>query len=101
MTLHLVPEADNELMDIASWYERQQRGLGREFLALALDGFAEIEKTPSRFPRLDTDIPLHLRRYRLQRFPHGIIYEIRKQDIRVLAIAHPSRDPNYWVSRLD
>jgi hypothetical protein len=30
-----------------------------------------------------------------------IIYEIRENDLRVLAIAHPSRQPAYWSSRLD
>jgi len=101
MKLHVIPEADTELTDIARWYEQKQRGLGRDFLAQVLDAYAAIEQTPTRFPRLDTDIPLHLRRYRLHRFPHGIIYEVRQDDIRVLAIAHPSRDPNYWISRLD
>ena len=53
------------------------------------------------------DFPRHplaegIRRYRLSRFPYGLIYTINNDDILVLAVAHLHRlRPDYWRDRLN
>ena len=36
----------------------------------------------------------------LRRFPYIIIYAIEPNQVRILAVAHQSRRPSYWVDRL-
>lgn len=40
------------------------------------------------------------RRVRVEKFPHYLIfYERAEFDIRIVAVAHPSRRPGYWRRR--
>jgi plasmid stabilization system protein ParE len=40
------------------------------------------------------------RRVRVERFPHSLVfYERAELDIRIVAVAHPSRRPGYWRRR--
>jgi toxin ParE2 len=55
-----------------------------------------IVRYPDAWQPLGEDI----RRYRLSRFPYGVIYAIESGDIVVLAIAHLHRKPDYWRDRL-
>jgi toxin ParE2 len=41
-----------------------------------------------------------VRRFRLGRFPYGLIYVVEADEIVVLAVAHLHRKPNYWRLRL-
>lgn len=35
----------------------------------------------------------------LHRFPYSLVYRVRHDEIRVIAIAHHSRRPGYWTDR--
>ena len=39
------------------------------------------------------------RRYILRRFPYGIIYQVTTDELRVIAVAHHRRRPDYWAGR--
>lgn len=40
------------------------------------------------------------RRVRVEKFPHSLVYyERADNDIRIVAVAHPSRRPGYWRRR--
>jgi hypothetical protein len=40
------------------------------------------------------------RRYRLRRFPYGLVYVETGSDIIILAVMHLHRRPGYWNERL-
>ncbi|MGH7199704.1 MAG: type II toxin-antitoxin system RelE/ParE family toxin [Planctomycetaceae bacterium] len=40
-----------------------------------------------------------MRRQSLERFPYRVIFEVRQDEVRILAIFHHSRQPGYWRSR--
>jgi len=40
------------------------------------------------------------RQSQTRRFPYGIIYQIRKQEILVVAVANLHRKPDYWKDRI-
>ena len=87
--------ADLELIDAAAYYELESPGLGFSFLAeaeLCLEG---ILKNPVAGVVLRGEI----RRRLLRRFPYGLLYKIRPQEIRVLAVMNLKRRPWYWVGR--
>jgi plasmid stabilization system protein ParE len=61
----------------------------------------EIERSPRRFSRLETnDTEREIRRAILWRFHYLVIYEIVGDSPSVLAVAHASREPDSWRSRL-
>jgi toxin ParE1/3/4 len=36
----------------------------------------------------------------LPRFPYAVVFLVRVEELRVLAIAHAKRRPGYWLSRV-
>jgi plasmid stabilization system protein ParE len=74
--------------------------LARRLRKLVEDAFRQIEQHPRRFAKLET-IPFEgeIRRFLLRKFPYLVIYEIHPDLVEVLAVAHASRMPDYWVDR--
>ncbi|MFI5381818.1 MAG: type II toxin-antitoxin system RelE/ParE family toxin [Tepidisphaerales bacterium] len=101
MKLRIDPDAGQEATDAADWYDQKKPGLGGDFLDELAAAKQVIAEHPARWPRYP-DAPLHrqIHRYRLDRFPYHIVYEIRNDEILVVAIAHVARKPGYWSRRL-
>jgi len=90
-------EATDELDEAVAWYNSQQAGLGLAFFGsvqLVLDsiianpksGFCKGKKSYRFCPT--------------ERFPY-VVYWLEVNDaIRILAIAHAKRRPNYWRHRI-
>lgn len=97
MTRRLVlrPQAEIEIAEAAEWYETRGRGLSTEFLRVVDAGIAAIRRHPLHYPRIQGEI----RRAPLRRFPYGIIYKVREEEILVLACFHARRDPKSWQER--
>ena len=98
--LRILREAESEIDEAAEWYEDKQQGLGHEFLDALEHAIHAIEDRPDSLPRMET---LHsvrdVRRCLLPRFPFNIVFEIRENELLVLAVAHVRRRPNYWRRR--
>ena len=45
-------------------------------------------------------IDLEVRRALLPRFPYALVFLELQTEIRVLAVAHAKRHPDYWLNRL-
>jgi len=56
---------------------------------------------PNSFARLiDTAPELGLRRALLPHFPFGIVFLQTAEEIRIVAVAHAKRQPEYWLHRV-
>ena len=100
LPVRLLDLAKRESHAAARWYERRQTGLGRRFLQVLHDTLLSIEQRPTSYPHLETvpqDLPIH--RAVAKKFPYLVIYEMRPEEILVLAVAHAKRRPNYWTRR--
>ena len=89
------PEAELELNQAIDYYEECQAGLGLEFAD-------EVYKTVQRilvFPNAWQSMGEGNRRCLTNRFPFGVIYYKREQEVIVLAVMQLNRKPNYWKSR--
>ncbi len=64
-----------------------------EAISRAID---RVSQSPGRWPRHLYDT----RRYVLHKFPYSIIYIEILGGVKVIAIAHASRRPGYWKSRI-
>jgi plasmid stabilization system protein ParE len=99
--LRIDAAASDEARAAALWYDDQRAGLGGEFLATLDAAIKRIGEDPQTGSRLETlpDAP-NVRRLQLRRFPFLIVYEIAGDEVRIVAIAHSRRRPNYWKGRL-
>jgi hypothetical protein len=87
--------ADTELDEVVAYYNHEKPGLGEEFNAQVEYGIQEVVEHPHRWPI----IARNTRRYRLKRFPYGLVYKIRRNRILFLAVMHLKRRPGYWKER--
>lgn len=89
------PEADRELSDGAVYYAQE----GNPDLGFAF--VAEFERALNLLcvqPQLGASWRGR-RRFPLRRFPYSIIYYIKGDELRVIALAHHRRRPGYWAGR--
>lgn len=96
MILSVSPEADRELSDSATFYAQE----ANTELGLAL--ILEYERTLALLcanPQLGAPWRNGRRRFPLRKFPYSIIYYIRGEELRVIALAHHRRRPSYWSGR--
>jgi plasmid stabilization system protein ParE len=100
MRLSFSAGASHDLSEAWAWYNRQQPGLGAEFLSAVEPLLESIENRPLQFPKLETESARHLRYALVRRFPYRIIFEVGSDEtLVVLAVAHTSRRPDYWSDR--
>ena len=98
MNYSLHPEASEDLRDAASFYHEQAgTSLPQSFLG-------EFEQSINRLlqqPALGAPWRGRgRRRYLMKHFPYSLVYTVSDDEIRILAVAHHSRRPGYWASRM-
>jgi plasmid stabilization system protein ParE len=89
------PDAESEMIHAAAYYETQQPGLGRRFLASVQDAVNRILLNPHLFPFVELDV----RRCLTKTFPFGVLFRERPGRIVIMAVMHMHRDPDYWKKR--
>jgi plasmid stabilization system protein ParE len=95
VTIRFVDEAQHEFFDAISHYEEARAGFGQRFKNEVDRSILWIADHPELY-RQRTRL---YRRINLRVFPYYIPYVVRAQTLWVLAIAHASRKPLYWISR--
>ncbi len=95
MTIRFVDEVQREFLDAISEYEEARGGLGERFKDEVDRCVLWIADHPELYPLR----PGSYRRINLRVFPYYIPYIVREQTLWILAIAHASRRPLYWISR--
>lgn len=89
------PLAESELSDAAKFYESRTAGLGLSFLSAIELAIEQIRGNPEASPVVRGS----LRRKTLARFPYSLIYETASGAVRILAVMHQKRRPEYWKRR--
>lgn len=87
--------AERELIDAAQYYEQEQTGLGQAFIGEIRRCTAAIGEHPLAGPL----VLGHIRRRLCRRFPYALLYTMRGDELRILAIMNLRRRPGYWVGR--
>lgn len=90
------PEAERELVEGAQHYKRKVNA------RLAAAFITEYERVVAQlllYPLFGSIWRTPLRHYPLRRFPYSVIYHVSDNVIRIVAVAHQSRRPEYWVGR--
>lgn len=96
MNYEFHPEAEQELLEAAYRYESEISGLGHNFGDEVHRVVQLLVSSPALGSRVDDD----LRHFVLRRFPFSVVYAVLPDVIYVVAVAHGSRQPGYWISRV-
>ncbi|AXS81607.1 MULTISPECIES: type II toxin-antitoxin system RelE/ParE family toxin [Marinobacter] len=99
-TVRILDDASQEAIEAAAWYEYEQPGLGAEFFA-AVDAAIDIieENFIPLSPLPEEAGNTGAKRLILERFPYDIVAIELPEETVVIAIAHHSRKPGYWLER--
>ena len=102
------PEAHEELLYAASWYDGEQLGLGEDFLDAVDAAVAQLLDWPSIahvYSGWNREPVVH--QGTMKTFPYQILYYIEdslssiwKCNVVVVAYAHNRRKPDYWKDRI-
>jgi len=90
------PAAEDELLNEIGYLELRVPGLGRRF-------YREVQRAESliaQFPQSSPETLPGIRKYNLRKFPFSLIYSIENDCVLILAVAHHSRTPRYWLPRI-
>jgi len=88
--------AEQEFIETVKYYNCQNAGLGFEFAAEVRYTLDRIIQYPIAWHKLS----LRTRRCRTNRFPYGVIYQMREDRIMIIAIMHLHRKPETWLERI-
>jgi plasmid stabilization system protein ParE len=97
MIVNFLETARLEFDDSVEFYNQEAPGLGIRFLEEILRAIELIVKYPEAWPQISE----RTRRCKINRFPFGIIYQKREDEILIVAIAHFHRKPDYWDARIE
>jgi hypothetical protein len=89
--------AESELVESAKFYERRREFLGDNFLDLIGETLVKIQANPD----LGKPGKFSTRSWKVRRFPFRIVYLDQAEHLWIVAVAHLSRKPNYWLERLE
>ena len=92
MIFRIVEKAEKEIQRATDFYNHESPGLGYEFLDEFLKTVNRIQQNPEAWQPLSR----RTRRAMTKRFPYGVIYQIRKTEILIVAVMHLHRHPDAW-----
>jgi plasmid stabilization system protein ParE len=88
--------ADEELTEAVAYYDTKASGLGDRFVADVKAATRYIEDYPHVAPVIEEGV----RQKVLRQFPFSLMYVVEEHDLFIVAVAHQSRRPAYWIDRL-
>lgn len=97
MNYSLHPEALADLREAATFYREQA---ATSLSLLFLEEFEQSINKLLQHPGLGAPWRGRgRRRYLMKHFPYSLVYTLSGDEIRILAVAHHSRRPDYWAGR--
>jgi toxin ParE1/3/4 len=96
--LQISEPAALELSEAVRWYEERRPGWGGRLFDAVTHAFDLIESLPEIGAVRHGRLPA--RQLTVRGFPYVVIYRVRTRDLYVVAVAHTSRRPGYWLPRI-
>lgn len=95
-TLEATPAVEIDIEAAFDWYEREEAGLGFEFLNQLRAAYLRILDHPFGYQ----DKRSGIRRALTRQFPYAIYFSVEEHVIVILAVLHTARDPAVWQKRI-
>ena len=96
LSLRLTDDALFDIEEITTWYEDQRKGLSYDFELCLEAGINEIIRTPLAFQQRYKEVKILF----INRFPYGIHYILKKEEVVIIGVFHTSRSPKNWDKRM-
>lgn len=96
MRAKFLAPARREFLKEVVYYNEQEQGLGIAFAQ-------EVEEAAARalaFPDAGSPASKSTKKVFVNRFPFSVVYRADDEGIVIFAVAHHSRKPEYWASRV-
>ena len=98
--LKILPAARQEFKDARLYLEREAPGTGHAFASLVQESFDAMLHNPEAFAFVETlSSRFGYRRALLRKYRYTIVFKVIGENVTVVAAAHTSRRPNYWIDR--
>lgn len=99
LDVYVEPTAEQEWAEAALWYEKQEPGVGSRFNQDVRDLLRVVAKQPDRFPKAGQ----RGHKAKVIGWPYSVYFIIDRfrNQVRVTAIWHGSRNPDRLRSRLE
>jgi plasmid stabilization system protein ParE len=97
MKIHIVNQAEDDLVDGYNFYEDQAPGLGEYFLDCIYSGVESLVL----YAGIHRIVHKNYRRILAERFPFAIYYTVSGDEIKIHAIIDCRRDPAWIRDRLN
>jgi toxin ParE1/3/4 len=91
------PEAIVEYRAAATWYRQRSLDAARRLRDAVSAGLRSIRERPLAWPVWRGG---PARRRVLQDVPYSLIFGVDDDEVVIFAVAHHSRDPDYWIHRM-
>ncbi len=91
------PLAKEDIREAATWYDKQQKELGKRFTTEVRDAVYFIKQNPKASNVRYSDVRTAV----LNIFPFMVHFKVEEesQTIIILAVLHTSRNPEIWKKR--
>ncbi len=97
MVVYFHRDAERELREVWDWYSLRDTAVATRFLRAVDNAIERLRSNPASHP-IEFD---EFRWVRVRQFPFRLIFEQPDADrLLVLAVAHSSREPEYWQDRI-
>lgn len=88
-------DAVKDIKDASSWYEEQQKGLGKRYSTQVAVQINELIKDPLLYRIRYNEVYC----LKINKFPFMIHYKVVENVITIFAVIHTSRNPKIWEKR--
>jgi len=88
-------EAERDITQSFLWYQQRSPAAAEAFRREVVDAIDRIARAPRNW-RVDDE---GNRRLVLHRFPFTIVYEVTRDAVHILAVAHHKKRPGYWLGK--
>jgi toxin ParE1/3/4 len=95
--IRFLPQADAEVEAETRYYRREA---GPEVASRFVKAVEQATRLALEFPDAGSEGLDQTRRVQLKSFPYSLVYRPVQDGIVVFAVAHNSREPNYWRARI-
>lgn len=93
--LHILPDAESDIREAFLWYHERSPIAAYAFRTELFTAIDQLATDALIWPQ-DKDA---IRSYILRHFPYKVFYEVQKDMVTILAVAHHRRKPGYWRER--
>lgn len=97
MNVRMLSIAEKELADACEHYDSQSKGLGSDFIT----EFEAVVARIVQFPKAWRIVGVRHRRCLFRRFPFGVLYSIRGEEVVIVGIMDLRRDPVRQIDRTE